>query len=291
MSRSRDAASSQVTSGFQPPACNRPDCPFVRSHGPPRRHGYCCNACRYGEAQHTQNCTGFLTSVATAVITHEVVEEPEPETIPASPRMYRNCRFRDRGPTVCDTFCIPPAWACGDGDDDFMHHLHWFFDNYGLTPEWDVLRSWQESLQRRTMHRPLTIHVLSERNLEWLSQKYHGILLNRPDDYGWKPYYLDARSGQYNRHDVTGINWVVQATLLTQNSCYRALNYAATWIEAMQTWQSHPQFAFVCSHATHRSVGCAVLLATFIYKHARIRFTTPRTIQAAMDLGMVPCPE
>ena len=64
------------------------------------------------------------TSVATAAITHEVVGYPEPEPIPVTPRMvpptavstvpqevYRTCRFRDRGPTVCDTFRIPAAWA------------------------------------------------------------------------------------------------------------------------------------------------------------------------------------
>ena len=127
-------------------------------------------------------------------------------------------------------------------------------------------------------HRPLTIHVLSEEADEWLSQKYIGINLNRPGEY-----CLNSRSKQYSMQDVTGINWVVQAVLLTQHSCSRALKDAVSWVEASSNWQSDPEFAFVCSHATHRSVGCAVLLATFIYKHARIRFTTKRTNKAAMD--------
>ena len=276
---------------------------FGGTYGSPRQHGFCCNACKYGEAGHTYHCTGYgyrgtyhapATLVATAAITHDVVEEPnveepEPEAIPAFPGMYRTYSFRDRGPEVCDTFRIPAAWACGDSDGDFMHHLYWFFHNYGLTPDWGVLRSWQEFLPRIhhvTMHRPLTIHVLSEEADEWLSQKYIGINLNRPGEY-----CLNARSTQHSMQDVTGINWVVQAVLLTQHSCSRALKDAVSWVEASSNWQSDPEFAFVCSHATHRSVGCAVLLATFIYKHARIRFTTKRTIQAAMDFGMVPCPE
>ena len=178
--RSRGAASSHVTSDFQPPACDRRDCPFVRRYGSPRRHGFCCNACKDGEAGHTYNCTGYgymgtyhapATLVATAAITQEVVEEPdveepEPEAIPAFPGMYRTYSFRDRGPAVCDTFRIPVAWACGDSDDDFMQHLQWFFDRYGLIPEFGVLRSWQEFQPRihrgDMMHRPLTIHVLSE---------------------------------------------------------------------------------------------------------------------------------
>ena len=215
------------------------------------------------------------TSVATAAITHEVVEDPAPEPSPVRPRMvpptavspfpqevYRTCRFRDRRPTVCDTFRIPAAWACGDSDGDFMHHLYWFFHNYGLTPDWGVLRSWQEFLPRIhrgdvMRHRPLTIHVLNEESDEWLLGKHLGINVNRPGEH-----CLDARSILYHMQDVTGINWVVQAVLLTQQSCSRALQDAVSWVEASVNWRSDAEFAFVCGHATHRSVGCAVLLAT-----------------------------
>ena len=38
--------------------CVRLDCPHYRLHGESRRHGYCCNACRCGEGEHTKNCSG-----------------------------------------------------------------------------------------------------------------------------------------------------------------------------------------------------------------------------------------
>ena len=137
------------------------------------------------------------------------------------------------------------------------------------------------------MHRHLTIHILSEWGPEWRSRTYDAIPLNNKRTR----HFLDAHSTLYENTEVTGINWVVQAVLLTQNSCYTALKDAVFRIENSRRWQSHAQFAFACSHATHRSVGCAVLLATFFYKDARIRFTTRRTIRAAREFGMVPCPE
>ena len=39
--------------------CLRWGCPHRRRHGAPRYHGYCCNACSNGYAEHTSNCTGY----------------------------------------------------------------------------------------------------------------------------------------------------------------------------------------------------------------------------------------
>ena len=43
--------------GKDPGTCWRWDCPH-RHLQSPRWHGFCCNACRYNEGQHTANCTG-----------------------------------------------------------------------------------------------------------------------------------------------------------------------------------------------------------------------------------------
>ena len=37
--------------------CQRSGCPYAHRYGP-RRHGFCCNACRRGEELHTNNCSG-----------------------------------------------------------------------------------------------------------------------------------------------------------------------------------------------------------------------------------------
>ena len=47
------------------------------------------------------------------------------------------------------------------------------------------------------------------------------------------------------------------------------------------------EFTFVCTHATHRSVGMACLLASLIYNNAIIVLSTNRTHDDAMRFGMI----
>ena len=87
----------------------------------------------------------------------------------------------------------------------------------------------------------------------------------------------------YNSWEVTGIDFDVQAVLVSQPKTAVALYDAVRFIEI----QDLEVFAFVCSHATHRSCGCAILLASLVYKRARIVFTTDRTKKAARARGMM----
>jgi len=82
---------------------------------------------------------------------------------------------------------------------------------------------------------------------------------------------------------VTGIDLKVQAVLATQTRAVDAVIMASNMIE--QGDLRH--FAFVCSHATHRSVGCAMILASFVYHKAAIVFSTPRTETSAKAHGMI----
>ena len=47
------------------------------------------------------------------------------------------------------------------------------------------------------------------------------------------------------------------------------------------------EVTFVCTHATHRSVGMACLLAILIYNNATIMFSTTRTQADARKFGMI----
>ena len=46
--------------------CRRDGCSFQRRSGSPRWHGFCCNACKRGEREHTRNCTGFGNRISLA---------------------------------------------------------------------------------------------------------------------------------------------------------------------------------------------------------------------------------
>ena len=89
--------------------------------------------------------------------------------------------------------------------------------------------------------------------------------------------------GLYNMGEVAGIDFDVQAVLVSQTINAEVLCDACRSIEL----QELETFAFVCSHATHRSCGCAVLLAILVYQHAHIVFSTNRTRRAAQQRGMI----
>ena len=132
--------------------------------------------------------------------------------------------------------------------------------------------------------RPLTIHVLSESNMgplyiHWGRCSPRGVNAINVNERG-----VNARAlGVYDMAAVTGIDFVVQAFLATQIITAQVIVDAIDIIESDEL----DTFAFICSHATHRSVGCAILLASLVYQNASIVFSTERTRGAARQRGMI----
>ena len=80
--------------------CARPGCGYAHKRGP-RRHGFCCSACRRGEPYHTGNCFGqgrmvCLAGVAAAAATAE-----------ALPTSCGSCNA-----TACSSSWVP--WRAGN---------------------------------------------------------------------------------------------------------------------------------------------------------------------------------
>ena len=95
---------------------------------------------------------------------------------------------------------------------------------------------------------------------------------------------LECRAdGLYRLGDVTGLDFKVQAVMLTQGDTVCALLDAVETIEA----RGSLEFAFQCRSGTHRSVACCVLLAAIVYPEAQIWVTTDRTWRAAAKHGLV----
>ena len=88
----------------------------------------------------------------------------------------------------------------------------------------------------------------------------------------------------YKMSDVTGIDFSVQAKLASQTLTADVIYEACRAIEIGDL----KSFTFVCSHATHRSCACAVLLAIVAYHDAQIVFSTHRTNRAASAAGLTP---
>ena len=86
-------------------------------------------------------------------------------------------------------------------------------------------------------------------------------------------------SGAGNLKHLTGCDFAVMARLAGQQSTAIALRLAMLQIEL----QELPEIAFTCLGGTHRSVGCACLLAIVFYPEAHLVFHTDKTRSAASE--------
>jgi len=148
-------------------------------------------------------------------------------------------------------------------------------------PAVEAWRDLEQAISQTDQNRQLTIFILAKGSAYLTSSSSFidvhdlGVDATPPLDESGRPIYV--------LKNVTGIDLKVQAVLATQAIAINAVVEARHRIERGDL----RHFAFVCAHATHRSVGCAVLLASFVYHKAAIVFSTPRTESAARDKGMI----
>lgn len=211
---------------------------------------------------HTRNCTGHH---------HQVLA-----TVPSSAQTAQPPRAETKGQVV---FRVPTQWICANGQ--ILEYLDWYMKRLGCESIPAVTRSAWAQLESKMAFikhmRPLTIYVLAEDSTS--------PLVNNPDAFvNVHARGLNAHAPElYNMIEVTGIDFDVQAVLVSQPLTAEILYNACRNIEL----QELDTFAFVCSHATHRSCGCAMLLSMLVYWNARIVFSTNRTRRAARLRGMI----
>jgi hypothetical protein len=253
--------------------CRRAGCAF-RHRDCPREHRFCCNACRLGQHWHTNNCTGQGRSVVGRQ--HPPIT-PTPvlaaTTAFAAPTLRHQARTGHY--TGQDGFTIPARWA--RQESNAVDFVQWYMDFIGETMPASTLSEWQilaEVIPHAVQDRRLTIHVLAEDSAR-LARMENVINVHARG--------LDAHAPSlYEMHQVTGIDFAVQAVLVRQALTPELIYEACRTVERGNC----SSFAFVCAHATHRSCGCAVLLAILVYHDARIIFSTRRTVRAAVERGM-----
>ena len=175
-------------------------------------------------------------------------------------------------------FTIPQHWACTKGN--IVEFVRWYMNRLGHGDMSAATKAAWAHLETKIAFvnktRPLTIHVLAE-------DASSPLLNNAAAVINVHSRGLNAHArALYNTWEVTGVDFNVQAVLVSQSLTADVLYDACRAIEL----QELDTFTFVCSHATHRSCGCAVLLAILVYHHARIIFSTNKTRRAARERGM-----
>ena len=95
------------------------------------------------------------------------------------------------------------------------------------------------------------------------------------------------QNGFHFAGDVTGVDFEVQATLITQAETAAVLRDASDCI--LNQGNKHvAEFSFECRAGTHCSEAVALLLAALVHRGAEIVFGTPGTQIAAERFGMIP---
>ena len=172
---------------------------------------------------------------------------------------------------------LPEPWQRGNQEP--LEYALWFMHRYKLHMEsgaTDLWRCLSKKLPTVDTERALLIHAFARDTMpgkfreESRSLDVHERRINAKADW------------RYELGDVTGLDFEVQAVMLTQSCTACAVLDAC---EAIELHDNH-EFAFACRSATHRSVACCVLLAAIVYRHARIDLTTLRTQRAASERGM-----
>jgi hypothetical protein len=229
--------------------------PICRYHAEAGRV-LCCNLC--GEkngSQHSRNCARA----------HMISSS---ETDSGSANRFERV-YVDRVERVM--FKIPTSMKRGNRPVRYIHR----YDKL-LSPV--AIREWEQTIAvceytlseagghtRFTPRNPLQIHAY----------KYS----ERPAQI----HYIDVHRGipctafgAGDLKDLTGCDFAVMAHLLGQESVAVALRLAVLQIEML----SLEGIAFTCEGGTHRSVGCACLLAAMFHQEAHVELHTHRTIAA-----------
>ena len=251
--------------------CARPGCGYGHKRGP-RRHGFCCSACWCGEPYHTGNCFGQGRMVCLAGVAAAAA------TLEALPRGTRPLDLRQRA-TLSQMVRLPVAWKRNTEEEPLAYVL-WFMHRYGLQLELGALACWERlscKLSTVFRRRQLLLYALKQDSVpDGFEDPSMSVNVHRMG--------LDAHARSlYALRDVTGLDFEVQAVLLTKACTSLSLLAACEAIEAFDRYE----FAFVCHGATHRSVACCVLLAAIIYSDATVVLTTARTQAAAIARGLV----
>lgn len=180
-------------------------------------------------------------------------------------------------------FKIPMEWIPRYGlgfEKNLLQHVDWYLQKFGLDMAPNVAVKWmniQSKMMLVNKKRDLVIKILSESAAQPSSS--NGTASINVHALGLNAFHPML----YSMQEVTGIDFSVQSVLLTQEICADILFEAVKAIEL----NNLTEYTFICKHATHRSVGMAVLLAILVYHDALLVFSTKRTIRAATKRGML----
>ena len=250
--------------------CARPGCEFQHQWKAPGSTRNCCQACYRGDQFHTHNCGGIGCRVVG-------VEDEAVHSIGSGSTLHGYTSIRVRPiPTFRPTFRVKIQDTCqmyGMSVTEYITLLASRY-SYALTPA--VVAAWQRTQWAIDKCGPsgeeVKIHVFKKAELP---PALESICIDVDNQYR-----LNGYSNQYDLGSVTGVHPNVQAKLVSQAATANAICSAVIQVE-MGRGSNMCKVAFSCTGGTHRSLGCACLLASLAYPSAIIMPTSDRTVHDA----------
>jgi hypothetical protein len=191
-------------------------------------------------------------------------------------------------PTYDQVFLIPRHWCVNSvyltlfnraweplQPGDVMLHIDWYFQRYKVLPQEGSHNLWAEldsshSQAPDRVDRDLIVHIAAE-------------YMPCPREVANFNLHQAGVKALNIRDDVTGVDFGVQALVLSQKATLHVLIKVRNAIESGNL----REVCFTCTRGTQRSVACAMLLGILKYRNARIVFCTSRTQIDARAKGMV----
>ena len=186
-------------------------------------------------------------------------------------------------PTRQQVFAIPWRWCVVNRawkplqheSGDVVRHIEWYFRRYKVLPQPGSINLWAEldsshSQAPDRVDRDLIVHIAAE-------------YMPCPREVANFNLHQAGVKALNIRDDVTGVDFGVQALILSQEATLHVLLEVRNAIESGNL----EEVCFTCTRDTQRSVACAMLLGILKYHNAHILFCTSRTQMDACAKGMV----
>ena len=250
----------------------RDGCLYTHRWKPPGSTSHCCQACKKDEMWHSKNCHGYGTRIIrNGSVTNN--ERANDETnLPATTKSRSRSRQRDTLAWFPTSFTMPYSMTRFNLCQPAMVAVESLASLHGYVLASDVRAAWQRTQlvieKMATCQAQLRVHVCKLDDIpSYITEDCIDVHTT---------YCLQTPSTIYDPSNVTGVNPVVQAHLITQATTAKIIEEATIRVE-MQRSVGIRRIAFACTGGTHRSMACGCLLVSLVYPQATLIPCSKRT--------------
>ena len=206
--------------------CKRDGCPYTHMENAGSTT-HCCRPCKQGKMWHSKNCHGYRTRIiSNGRVTNN--ESANVETnLPATTKSRSRSRQRDTLAWLPTSFTMPYSMTRFNLCQPAMVAVESLASLHGYVLTSDVRAAWQRTQlvieKMTTCQVQLRVHICKLNDIpSYIAEDCIDVHTTYP---------LDAQSTKYKMSEVTGVNPLVQAYLVTQAATAKVIEEATIRVE------------------------------------------------------------